>query len=37
LYQITQLDNLDEGGSFQEGTLLSKAPTVDASFRDNEI
>jgi hypothetical protein len=37
LYQITQLDNLDEGGSLQEGTLLRKAPNVDARFRDNEI
>jgi hypothetical protein len=37
LYSITQLDNLDKGGSPQEGTLLRKAPNVDASFRDNEI
>jgi hypothetical protein len=28
---------LDKGGSLQEGTLVRKAPNVDASFRDNEI
>ncbi len=33
MYQITQIDNLDKGGSLQEG----KVPNVDASFRDNEI
>jgi hypothetical protein len=36
LYQITQLYNLDKGGSLQEGTLLRKAPNVDASFRDHD-